>query len=303
VSAAETPPSSEPPRALPEVPARRPAPLEVEVNAHRLAMATLDDLPQSDKRARAAMGWQAIKDLREDFEAAFNLSNYAPLPSYLAAFDRAMGDAYDPSRVIRIGTQAQRFVALAQDQNFTAALPDGAAQDMRTFATSVIVYVQRFPDWVAYVADTEPMETMDAADLAELDTIARHMRSDARVDAAVTHEYDSEVEQAAGPQATEVEGQAVMASTGEIGRAVAEAANKRRREQAMRRDLAKSGGDFLEGAVRGPAGLPDHLALRFRQPLSRLAVKYPNRLGWITTWYDETYGPEDIDFEAENRDD
>jgi hypothetical protein len=62
------------------IPPRRPAPLEVTVTEQSLDRAKLPALPQSDVNARARLGWEAIRNYRNDFADSFNIDNYQPLP-------------------------------------------------------------------------------------------------------------------------------------------------------------------------------------------------------------------------------
>jgi Leucine-rich repeat (LRR) protein len=273
-----------------QIPPRQPAPVEIEVTDTLISMARKDGLPQRDANERAAMGWEALREYRKEFAATFSVSNYAPLPAYLYAFDRAMGEAYDPARVVMIGVQAQRFRALSRDAAFTATLPDGAAGDLRTFAAEMMVYLNRFPDWVAYRDDAEVIDPDGLRDVGDaLTAIRDDLNATPEVTAEVKQEYAFEVAEALHANSTEIEAKAVFASTRELPRELAEHEARRRKQN---RALAKKGGEFLDETIR-PLGVPYFLALKLEEPLRELARKWPTRFGWIEDWYDATFGQDD----------
>ncbi|MCA3442833.1 MAG: leucine-rich repeat domain-containing protein [Rhodobacter sp.] len=271
-----------------EIPLRQPAPLEIEVTDTLISVAGKDGLQQRDANARAAMGWEALCEYRKEFAATFSVSNYAPLPAYLSAFDRAMGDAYDPARVVMIGVQAQRFVALSRDASFTTTLPDGAAGDLRTFAAEMLVYLNRFPDWVAYRDDAEVIDPDALREVGDaLTEIRDTLNGTEEVTAEVKQEYAAEVAEALSARSTGIEAKAIVSSTRELPRELAEHEARRRRTN---RALAKKGGDYIDGMVVAPLGVPYHLALKLEKPLRELARRFPTRFGWLTHWYDATFG-------------
>lgn len=274
-----------------DLPLRRPAPLEVLVSDTLISIAEKDGLPRQDANARAALGWEALRDYRQDFAAAFNISNYAPLPSYLAAFDRAMGEGYDPARVVRIGVQAQRFVALSLDTSFTGNLPSGAVGDLKMFAAEILVYLNRFPDWVAYREDAEVVDAASVREmLAEFKAIRDVLNDTPEATEEVKQEYAAEVAEGMDEKAGEAEAKALVASTREFQRAISEHEAKRHKNN---RALAGKGGEFIDEMVIGPMGVPHHVALRLEKPMRALAKKFPTVLGWIVVWYDATFGKDD----------
>lgn len=56
--------------------------------------------------------------------------------------------------------------------------------------------------------------------------------------------------------------------------------------------MPERGGEFVEGVVLKPFGLPYHLAKKMEEPLRLPAGRFPNRMGWVAKWYDATFGPE-----------
>lgn len=280
------PSTKRPPMMLPN---RQPAPLEIAVSDDAITLAGAEGLPHQDTNARAAMGWQALRDYREELATSFNPSNYQPLPNYLAAFDRAMGENYDPARVVRIGVQALRLDRLIKDPDFSRSLPDGVAGDLRGMISEMLIYVNRFPDWVAYRDDAVPYDP-DALRQDESDFTAIRQAMDAvpQIDSQIGAEYAAIIIEATGVNAGEEGGKALVTSTNEAARALAEHEADRRRQN---RAFARKGGDYIDGLL-GPLGVPYHLLVRIEGPMRRLSARYA-RLAWIGAWYDETFGPDD----------
>jgi hypothetical protein len=270
------------------IPSRRPAPLEVAITDDLITIAGRDGLLQRDANERAALGWEALREYRQDFAQTFSVSNYAPLPAYLAAFDRAMGDAYDPARVVRIGVQAQRFVALSEDTEFMVRLPTGAAGDLRLFATQILVYLNRFPDWVAYRNDAEVVDAPESSDTdKDLQAIRDILNATLEATDDLKQEYAAEVKEGTGKNATEIEAKALVASTREIQRAIAEEVAAR---QKRNRNIAKVAGDKVNETVLAPFGMLPFIALKLEEPMRSLAAKGTPGMGWVPGWYDATFG-------------
>ena len=274
----------------PGPPPRQPAPIEIEVTETRIALAGRDGLPARDANERAAMGWEAIKDYRTDFERSYNLSNNQPLPGILSSLDRAMGDRYEPARTIRIGVQVQRLQALAADPEFTANLPVGSANDLKAMVSEQQVYLNRFPDWLAYRDDAAPVTAADVLaarqDFAEIRDI---LSGTPEATDELKKEYASEVAGGTGEKATDIDAKALVASTREIGREIAE---RKMAEQRLNRRMAKDGGAFID-SLRRPLGLPHHLAIKLERPLRRLANRGFSGFSWVNGWYDEKFGRPD----------
>lgn len=273
------------------IPTRKPAPLEIEVSDTQIVKAGSDGLPKADANTRAAMGWEALREYRVDFVATFNVGNYAPLPAYLSAFDRAMGDSYDPARVVRIGVQTQRMVALSQDKGFTDNLPDAAASDLRMLAAEMLIFLNRFPDWVAYRDDAEDFGTLQhQGDANDFDAIQKVFDETPEVEREIVIEYGAEILEATDGASKEEGSKALVSSTREIGRSLAEYHGK---QQKARHGLADAGDDFIKKTVLGPAGVPLALVRKMEKPMRSLADRYPASLGWLKHWYDNKFGPED----------
>jgi|GEM_PF-2142700 len=277
-----------------KVPDRRPAPMEVVVGEDSIDLLHGGSLPKADANSRAEMGWAALKDYRDDFAASFNIGNYAPLPAYLAAFDRAMGDEYDAANVIRIGVQGRRFVGLSLDESFLKNLPDGAGSDLKNFAAEVLIYINRFPDWVAYREDADDISPEAVRGQADsFNAVRRAIDTSPEASDAVKAEYAAEVALGTALNATAEEATGIVATTGEFTRALAQADKDR---QKRNRDGAKHASDLWNKTVVAPLGMPKMVALRLEAPLRELSAAYPGRLGWIIDWYDVTFGkPEDRD--------
>jgi hypothetical protein len=172
-----------------------------------------------------------------------------------------------------------------------ADLPHEAQEDLLLFASEIGVYVQRFPDWVAYRDDAEDIS---ADDLASVEGAFAEIRdvidTTDGVSGAVRDAFGDEVDQAFGEQAGEIEAKALFSSNREFMREVAEVELKARRN---RRDLARKGGDFMDSVLNGPRGVPYHFAVRAEKPMRALADKFPTRLSWINAWYDAMFGKGD----------
>ncbi len=278
----------------PTIPRRRPAPLEVTVTDSEIRMAGQGALPQSDANDRAAMGWKALRDYRQGFARGFNIGNYQPLPAMLEDLDAAIGTAYDPRHAIRIGVQGERWKELAGNAAFGDDLPAALVSNLRSFASAIDRQVRRFPDWIAYLDDADPDDTSPEAvrsvrrDLQEVDDV---LQTTPEAEAEVKREYAAEVAAGTGNSADAASSKAVIASTGEISREVADKATKDAERWRKSEELAKAGGDLYTKTVLGPMGMPLHVMKRLEKPLRNLSKKFPNRMGWIDRWYDWTFGP------------
>ncbi len=280
------------------LPVPRPAPLEVAVGETSIAMAGPGGLPISDANARAALGWEALQRYRQDFAAAFSIHNYAPLPAYLASFDREMGEGYDPRRVIGIGMQGQRIIILSKDAEFLARLPDGAGGDLRGFAAAIATFVNRFPDWVLYEGLEEPDDVSPAAvraGEAEFRAIDAIIFSTPEAQEDVKTEYRAEVAEGTDAKAGVPEARGLVASTHEVARALAEDGLDRRERERKARNavLARKGGDLYDKTVLAPVGISLHVMKRMEGPLRKLAKRFPKKFGWLEAWYDHMFPPED----------
>lgn len=280
----------------PSPPARRPAPLEVEVTDDAIRMAGPAGLPRSDANERAALGWEALREHRGGFERVFPLGNHANLRALLADFDEAMGQAYDPRNAIRIGVQGERLKELADNRAYCDEFLPADASALKALASAIDRQVRRFPDWIAYPDDAEPDDTSPAAVRAsgpDFRAVEQVLETTPEAEAAVKAEYAAEVEAGTGRSADEPSAKAIVASTGEVARAIVEKAAKDRERWERNRELSKLGGDFNAKAVLGPLGLPLHVMKRLEAPLRNPSKRSPNRVGWLDRRYDLTFGPED----------
>jgi hypothetical protein len=281
-----------PPQPDPTPPPRRPAPLEITVTDTEIRMAGPDALPESSANDRAAMGWDALRAHRRNFGRAFHVGNYQPLPTYLDDFDTAMGTAYDPRNVIRIGVEGLRIAALSRNGAFVRNLPVGADSDLVAFAATIDLYVRRFPDWVAYRDDADPDDVSPQAVSAAADdfrTIDEVIQSTPEAEDAVRDEYRAELTAGTGENADPPAAKALTASTGEIARALAEHGSAEAERKRRNAELARKGGDMYDKTVLAPVGLALHVMRRIEAPMRSLAKQFPNRLGWIDGWYDATF--------------
>ena len=283
----------------PTLPSRHPAPLEVEIVAGRIVLeARSNGLSSSDAITRAEQGWQALKDYRESFGESFNVGNYAPLPSVLKSFDRALGDGYDPNRQIALGMHGLRIAALANDADFVMNLPTGAETELKGFAAAVATLVNRLPDWILYQQEAEaaePAATKARQEKSAFEEIDAVISEPGNADADVTAEYHDEAVAGTAVGASEIEAKGLVASTVEVARAlleegIAEAKSGKavrrfgqQMEDMHRKELPKLvyyGGGFV---------LP--MLSRMSGPFRRLARRYP-QMKFVEAALDYLFGSE-----------
>ncbi len=277
------------------IPPRRPAPLEVAVSDDRISRVGPGPLPLADAQDRARRGWEALNRHRADFGEAFNIHNYPLLSKTLAAFDREMGDRFDVENVIAIGHQGLRLQALSRNAAYCIQLPEGCPEDFAVFVEAVMVYVRRFPDWVAYLNDPDPAEDAEmvvSGAHAEFEALNDALAGQDGVDAEVAQAYDHLFQEAVAEGAGPIEAKGLVRSTEETVRAIAEYEVERKAKQRHNRRMARAGGDFVDDLTK-PFGVPHYLALHFEAPFRRLHQRYPKRFGFIIAWYDETFGSDD----------
>ncbi|NBD30304.1 MAG: hypothetical protein GVY31_09745, partial [Alphaproteobacteria bacterium] len=286
----------------PTIPVESPAPLMVKMKDGRMGRAGPGDLPVNDAMTRAEMGWAALKAYRDSFGAGFNVHNYAPLPGVLAAFDAAMGQAFDPRRMIAIGVMGTRIVNLSDDRPFLDTLPDGAETDLRGFAAQISIFLNRFPDWLTYLEEAETNDaTTEAvrAERAAFDDLGAALAGVGMVESEVTEEFAEEIAVATGDDADTTAAKGLTASTREVARALSEAAVKPvKTGEITRRDI-----DGMDRIADGEFaklrfwtyGWPLVILKRKQASLRRLAKRFPARLGWLGPVLDYLFGPDEED--------
>jgi hypothetical protein len=273
---------------VPSTPTPQVAPLLTDFVDGRLIRVAPDRLPEHDPLTRAKMGWEALKAYRESFGDSFSVHNYAPLPSLLKAFDKAMGDAFDPKQMIMIGVMGSRIVGLSADKAFLENLPVGADTDLRGFAAEISTYLNRFPDWLDYTAEAEASEVTAQDTKAEAEAfreLSEALSDTDAVEAEVAQEYAAEVAAATGEDADDAVAEGVAATTREWVREVSEKGLEEvKRGRVLRENLDKmddvADGEFAKVQFWS-YGWTLVLLKRNQAPLRRLALKFPKKLGWL----------------------
>jgi hypothetical protein len=272
----------------------------VKIEGGRMRRTGSGDLPENDAMTRAEMGWAALKAYRDSFGGSFNVHNYAPLPMVLAAFDTAMGEVFDPRRMILIGVMGTRIVNLSDDRSLLDTLPDGAETDLRGFAAQISIFLNRFPDWVTYLEEAEGNDATAEAVKAELtafDEFRAALAETGMVDSEVTEEFAAELAIAAGDDADATAAKGLTASTRELARELTEAAFEGLRTgQIARMDIESmnqiADGEFAKFRL-WTYGWPLVVLKRKQAPLRRLAKKFPARLGWLGPILDYLIGADE----------
>ncbi|MCG7495144.1 leucine-rich repeat domain-containing protein [Thalassobius sp. Cn5-15] len=272
----------------PPIPSRRPAPLETEIVEGHMVRAGGVDLPLPDAMQRAERGWQALRTYTDSFATSFSIDNYAPLPGILKAFQNALGDTFDPNNQVSIGVFGSRVVSLSQNDDFLHCLPTGADTDLQGLAAQIALYVDRFPDWGTYQAEasTSPaaMERV-AEEKAAFTDLSVSLSKSAETNRDVAEEFANELNIAIGPEGDEESATALVASTRETLRTLGEDAINRIKKGQIIRDSVAGMDEVADGEWAKlkfwAGGWTLVLLQRNEQPLRRLAVRFPERLGWI----------------------
>jgi Leucine-rich repeat (LRR) protein len=281
------PPGGDPSEIL-QLPEGRPAPLKTTIISNRLVLSPPKSLPEADAQDRAEMGWEALKDFREGFGQSFAFDNYAPLPSVLAAFDRAMGDRFDTRRQIAMGMHGERLIQLSGDANFLENLPTGAVSELQSFAAAIGTFVNRFPDWIAYQEDAK--NSLSVVDIMRdekeaLDALAAALAENPQVDDAVTAEFSTEINDATSPSSDEVTAHGTLASTRETILKISENALIELKNGNITRDhaaaMAKTGSSEIAKVKYWTYGWSIHLLYVAAPSLRKLSGRLPWELRWV----------------------
>lgn len=272
----------------PDTPKPGIAPLQAEVIDGRLVRVGGHGLPQSDAMARAEAGWNALREFRKVFDSSCNVHNYGQLVAVLDGFDAAMGDRFEPDRLILIGTMGSAVVALSDDTEFCEMLPTGAAALLSAFGVQIETFLNRFPDWVTYQEEAMGF-AVSVAQVAEervaFEEIEAELRESEETDRDVVEDYSLQVNQGANPESSEAAAKGLVASTRETVRALSEAAVDGIRSGRFVReevDALDKVHDTELAKVKWYAGGFAFVILRRRSvPLRRLASRFPGQLGWL----------------------
>jgi hypothetical protein len=149
----------------------------------------MDEL--ADERAR--QGWSTLKDFLEDLDdQRQRIGNVMPrLARAMDRLEAALGSDFDQANPIAIGTHGQRVIRLAEQAG--EALMDEDAADVQEFAAALGLFLDRFPDWIAYKADADA-HPPDPAQIEDLLPAARTLIEAARDDDVVSDDVADALE-------------------------------------------------------------------------------------------------------------
>ena len=277
----------------PTFPASLPAPVLPVVTEERIGLAKGPDvLAASNANTRAQQGWLALSEFRASFGGSFHIENYAPLPAILRDFDRAMGANFASCRPIAVGMHGQRIIAQSYDQGLLETLPSGAGSELKAFAAAIATFVERFPDWQAYNADTPSdaehgMTDQDRSAFAAVDQV---VDDTPQADQDFKDEFHAIVSLGSDSKATEIEMKGLDSSTRELALALGQVALREIKSGASLRreteEMARVGqGEWAK--IKWYAGGFTLDALQRASPSLRLLAKNrPKSFGWLTALLD-----------------
>ncbi len=277
----------------PTFPASLPAPVLPVVTEERIGLAKGPDvLAASNANTRAQQGWLALSEFRASFGGSFHIENYAPLPAILRDFDRAMGANFASCRPIAVGMHGQRIIAQSYDKGLLETLPSGAGAELKAFAAAIATFVERFPDWQAYNADTPSdaehgMTDQDRSAFAAVDQV---VDDTPQADQDFKDEFHAIVSLGSDSKATEIEMKGLDSSTRELALALGQVALREIKSGASLRreteEMARVGqGEWAK--IKWYAGGFTLDALQRASPSLRLLAKNrPKSFGWLTALLD-----------------
>jgi hypothetical protein len=266
------------------VPEEVPAPIKAELNGDSILVERPSSTGLNGERdARARAGWGALCELQADALVTLCRDNLPSLRRAIHAVGRALGNDYSAMNVIALGTHGRRIVEMSKTVD--DALLEDAAGDLVAFAAAIELHLQLFPEWVAYLADTEaaaPEGPPLAASLPQLRVIVRVMEQAEDVDPALARKFGDLLEGAEDAETVDAPAKfGVLRSLSNILAPLA--------RQALA-GARKLGGDLsgeayktaTKGVVVSGAGVGWDLIFNKGQVLLTLAQSYPSTLGWLT---------------------
>ena len=287
----------------PSIPAPLPAPLQLEVSGGSLVKAKWREPRLPDERAdeRARLGWEVLRDFKNDFLSSVNVGNYRPLAATIGALTRALGASYEDMNEVGVGISGQRLKALSQDTDLVASLPEGSAVELETLSMVVATFANRFPRWRAYLqdaADTYPIADLIQEEMSLFEGIAHDIEGSLEVDREVVNEFREEVVRVQENPGSEIAAYELLASTREIIRALADDAvlawalyretfqsslksvsGRVISESKQIRDVAPT--ELRKAGFWGGLGLTWDLLFLRGAGLNALASKFPETLWWV----------------------
>ncbi len=149
-AALEPPPDPDTPTTIPDQP---PAVIEVTLGddglLHRAPPRGLGE-GNAGREEVLRQAWQAHRAHLDALMALDPGRNWPALQSALAAYDQAMGTAYDSFRVIELGFHGLRIISLAERSD-EFLMADGAAE-LQSFAMAHGLHINQFDEWTDYLA-------------------------------------------------------------------------------------------------------------------------------------------------------
>ncbi|WP_417820512.1 hypothetical protein [Terasakiella sp.] len=123
-----------------------------------------NEITDADLQESLQEAWEAHKDHFEDLKSLSPGQNEPTLQRVLSAYEKAMGENYVDLKIIALGVHGQRLqeLALRADDRFL----ENVASELSALAAAHALFIQQFPKWRRYHANSEPDpsgEQLDAA--------------------------------------------------------------------------------------------------------------------------------------------
>lgn len=273
----------------PPTPGRRAAPLEVIFDVDILRPATPGDGLADLEHDRARQGYAALCDYLADLaDQRPRIGNALPrLAKALDALERALGEDYVAMNPIAVGTQGTRVIRL--NQGADSVLMDDDAADLAEFAAALALFLERFPEWIAYKEDAArqpPSPEAVSASLPAISELTADLAGRPEIDPGVTRSLDDQIDAVRDDPNDGLTTHGLNASTSNVLNALAEMALLAwRRVKAEVGDISLQAWKVTKGALA--AGLSSlalaSLDVFFNKGklLQVLAEAQPTLLGWL----------------------
>lgn len=145
---------------------QRPAIVETEVREDGKLHRKNDEneITDADLQESLQEAWEAHKEHFEYFKSLNPGQNEPTLQRVLSSYEKALGKNYADLKIIALGVHGQRLqeLALRADDRFL----ENVASELSALAAAHVLFIQQFPKWRRYVANSEPDpsgEQLDAA--------------------------------------------------------------------------------------------------------------------------------------------
>lgn len=273
----------------PALPAAVPAPVEGEFDGGRLAAAPPPQ-PQLPGEAgtRAECAWEALRGYHAEMSGVLCGRNMPNLDRAMAAFGAALGQDYAGLNVLALGTHGRRIARIAARAD--EMLLEDAAADLQEFAAAITLYLGRFAEWRAYVADAEASpERAGRAEAARpaARELIHALSLEAWVEAGLPARMAAAEEAMDDGPGDPVAAQGLAASLRNVLSAIGRHAVESLRR--LRRGTGRLARDFMrempKAVARRAAGVATAAVLGFlaaqAHRLAALAETLPAELGWL----------------------